>query len=63
MITITYYQLCHLGDEFKQMMGITIALKKMAQDSGKEEMEQLGGMIFIRTPCFRPPETPMHGIV
>ena len=33
--------------------------KKLAREKGKEEREELGGMIFISPPCFKPPETPM----
>ena len=60
MIIITLHQLCPLADEFKQIWGKTIASKKLAWEKGKEEWEELGGMIFISPPCFKPPETPMY---
>ena len=62
VIINTLYQLCHLADEFKQIRGKTIASKKLAREEGKEEWEELGGMIFISPPCFKPPETPMSAI-
>ena len=34
--------------------------QKLAWEKGKEEWEELGGMIFISPPCFRTPETPMN---
>ena len=33
--------------------GKMIASKKLAWEEGKEEMDQLGGMIFISPPCFK----------
>ena len=59
VIIITLYQLCHLADEYKQKRGITIASKRLAWEDRKEEREELGGMIFISPPCFKPPETPI----
>ena len=52
MIIITLHQLCPLADEFKQIRGKTIASKKLAWEKGKEEWEELEGMILSAPPVL-----------
>ena len=52
VIMNTLNQLCPLADEFKQIRGKTIASKKLAREEGKEEWEELRGMIFSSPPVL-----------
>ena len=63
VIINTLYQLCPLADEFKQIRGKTIASKKLAWEKGKEEWEELGGMILSAPPVLslqKRPWNPKH---
>ena len=56
------YQLWPLADEFKQIRGKTIAWKKLAQEKGKEEKEELGGMILTAPPVLSLQKRPFSSV-